>query len=264
MRGKQVTQIKKRVQIGLYLLLICLVVAAVPMYGDITARVGKITASDVILIDPGHGGMDGGAQSADGTPEKDINLAISKEIQKLAEADGWRVVMTREEDKGLYTDESRAIRSMKTEDLRARKTIIDKTEATLAVSIHLNSFKEDRSVRGAQVFYPSGGKDTAVIDESKNLAELIQEQIKTGINDGTDRVALSKKNVLILKEPLTPIVIVECGFLSNHAETELLKSAEYQRKLAKCIYSGIMQFTGKDAKKSMAIIDSRGNANGFK
>ena len=261
---KRVTPFRKKVQIGLYFLLLCVILTAVPIHSELSERVERITGADVLLIDPGHGGMDGGAESAGGVPEKDINLAISKELQQMAEADGWRVVMTREEDEGLYTEGNRTIRSMKTEDLKARKEIIDKTKPLVTVSIHLNSFKEDRSVHGAQVFYPSGSEKEDIYAQCKNLAELIQEEIKTGIADGTDRVALGKSGVMILKNPQTPIAIVECGFLSNYNEAELLQSPEYQRKLAGCIYSGIMRFTGREAQKNAPMVDSLGVEQGLK
>ena len=227
------------------------------MYDGLIAKVQLITATDVILIDPGHGGMDGGASSDSGTTEKDINLAIAFQIKELAEADGWKVVMTREEDIGLGGSKNKTIRSQKTADLIARRDMIKDVDPTVAVSIHLNSFKQDRSVRGAQTFYPGSG-DPAVIDESKILAEAIQEQLVTGIDDGTDRTALAKRDALIFKNPTVPMVIIECGFLSNAEEAKLLEQAEYQKKLAKHIYDGIMVYTGREPKTPIKAIDSRG------
>lgn len=104
-------------------------------------------------MDPGHGGMDGGAQSSDGTSEKDINLSIAEQVKKQLEGEGVKVIMTRYKDEGLY-DESQegTIRSLKTQDMKERKRIIDDSKADLTVSIHLNSFTQDSSVKGAQVF----------------------------------------------------------------------------------------------------------------
>ena len=105
----------------------------------------------IIVIDPGHGGMDGGASAADGTDEKNINLAISLYLKKMMEEYPVDVIMTRTEDE-MLSDGADSIKGMKREDLKARKSIIDQSGAALAVSIHLNSFREDASVYGAQVF----------------------------------------------------------------------------------------------------------------
>lgn len=227
--------------------------------------------ADVLVIDPGHGGIDGGAVSAAGVSEKNINLAIALEIQKLAEQDGWKVALTRTEDRGLYTDVKndgteqmeiqgkRSIRSLKTEDLRKRRQIIDKMEPFLAVSIHLNSFKEDPSVHGAQTFYSSAAEET-VGERSKILAEHIQNALIAGNDDGTKRTPLGKKDVLLLKNPTVPTVIVECGFLSNQEEAQRLCSEEYQKKIASLIYDGIMEFSGKERRKPIKLIDNRAGA----
>ncbi|MBR0597976.1 N-acetylmuramoyl-L-alanine amidase [Sinanaerobacter chloroacetimidivorans] len=251
---------KKKIkwQIAVVILFVAMAITIFPTYDNILARVQKLTSADVLLIDPGHGGMDGGAESAAGVTEKNINLAIALHIKELAERDGWNVVMTREEDKGLYNeDEKRTIRSKKTEDLLARKKMIEEAQPLAAVSIHLNSFKQDRSVRGAQTFYPTGGDDV-IVEESKKLAEAIQEQLIIGINDGTERTALGKRDVLLFKNPAAPIVIVECGFLSNPEESKLLENKDYQRKLAQSIYDGIMKYSGKEAHNPILTIDSRG------
>ena len=140
-----------------------LAVICAPGYRDIVTTVGQLSSQPVILIDPGHGGMDGGAEAADGTMEKDINLSISLLLQKQLKKQGMRVIMTRSDDRGLYESSGDAsIRTMKTEDMKKRKNIIDETGPDLCVSIHMNSFTEDTAVHGAQVFYPSEGGDEPV------------------------------------------------------------------------------------------------------
>lgn len=225
---------------------------------ELISMTNLIGASDTLLIDPGHGGMDGGASSADGTTEKDINLAIALYLREMAEADGWKVVMTREVDKSLGERKNNTIRSMKTKDLIVRRDMIRDVAPTAAVSIHLNSFRQDSSVRGAQSFYPAGSGEQSVLDESRRLAETIQEQLITGLADGNDREALTKRDVLMFKNPTVPMVIVECGFLSNPEEARLLKQADYQRRLAELIYEGIMLYTGKEPREPIRAIDSRG------
>ena len=234
------------------------------------SQVLSVSKADTIVIDPGHGGMDGGAVGSSGNSEKDINLAIGLAIKELAEADGWNVVMTRKEDKGLYTgvkndgtdqmeiQGKRSIRSLKTEDLKERKRIIEETKPVMAVSIHLNSFKEDPGVHGAQTFYPSKSGDETVVEKSKELAEKIQDQLIQGLKDGTNRTALGKKDVMLFKNPVVPVVIVECGFLSNKQEEKQLCEKNYQKKIAECIYEGIMEFSGKKRRKPLKIIDNRG------
>jgi N-acetylmuramoyl-L-alanine amidase len=238
-------------------LILAIVILAIPLQMDLL--VSKfVSNADILLLDPGHGGVDGGAEGANGVNEKDINLAIAFNIKRLAEADGWTVVMTREEDKGLYPEKNRqSIRSLKTADLLERKRIIEETNPLLAVSIHLNSFKQDPSVRGAQTFYPGANAEQHIIDESKLLAEKIQEKLVEGIADGTDRKALKKTDALIFKNPPVPIVIVECGFLSNREEEKLLTEESYQQKLAECIYRGIMEYTGKQGLEPIPILDNR-------
>ncbi|NLY71432.1 MAG: hypothetical protein GX076_07130 [Clostridiales bacterium] len=238
-------------------LILAIVVLVIPLQVGILVN-QFVSANDILLLDPGHGGIDGGAKGVSGVCEKDINLAIAFNIKRLAEADGWTVVMTREEDKGLYPEKNRqTIRSLKTADLLERKRIIEETKPLLAVSIHLNSFKQDPSVRGAQTFYPGANAEQHIIEESKLLAEKIQENLVKGIADGTDRKALKKTDALIFKNPPVPIVIVECGFLSNREEEKLLTQESYQQKLAECIYKGIMEYTGKQGSEPIQILDNR-------
>ena len=248
---------KLKWKIALLILAIAIAFNFRPVYDGVIAKVQQVTNSDIILIDPGHGGMDGGASSAAGVSEKDINLAIALYIKEYAEADGWKVVMTREVDKGLGDSESKTIRSQKTADLVARRNMIKEVDPIVSVSVHLNSFKQDPSVRGAQSFYPGGPGEQTVLEESKKLAEAIQEHLVSGISDGTDRVALGKRDVLMFKNPAVPMAIVECGFLSNPGEAKLLEQEEYQRKLARCIYEGIMIYTGREPKEPLNSIDSR-------
>ncbi len=249
---------KLKWKIALLVLAAAFIIGMHPMYDGMVYMVQQITAADVIVIDPGHGGMDGGASSDTGTTEKDINLAIALYIQELAEADGWKVILTREDDRGLGDAKSKTIRGQKTADLIARRDMIRDVKPTVAVSIHLNSFKQDRSVHGAQTFYPSGPGNQAILDESKKLAEAVQEQLETGIDDGKEREALAKRDVLMFKNPVVPMAIVECGFLSNAEEARLLEQEEYQRKLARCIYNGILLYTGKEPAPPLEWIDSRG------
>lgn len=223
----------------------------------IAARVQSILPGEVLLIDPGHGGIDGGAESSRGVVEKSINLAIAQEVQKLARQAGWQVVMTRETDEGLYEEGGGSIRSKKTQDLKARRELIRAMRPEAAVSIHLNSFREDTSVKGAQAFYPVSGGSKSDLTQSKKLAEILQEKVSRAAGEKSSRPALSKSDVFLFREVSCPISIIECGFLSNPKEAELLQNSEYQKKIAEAIFEGIMEFTGKEPRKKIPVIENK-------
>ena len=222
---------------------------------------GSVTGRPVIVIDPGHGGMDGGAVDAAGTAEKDLTLAIARALaEEMAEypAD---VIMTRESDQALYTDDERTIREKKREDLLRRKEIIEEAGAELAVSIHLNSFPQDESVYGAQVFYPKSHKGrTNVSGEertSADYAEKVQKALEINIDDGRTREVMTKDDILLFKNINTNIILVECGFLSNPAEAEKLRTAEYQHLLARAIWQGINEILCLEKTDDVEVIDSK-------
>lgn len=196
--------------------------------------------SKTILIDPGHGGIDGGAQAKDGTCEKDINLSISLKLKKYLENKKCKVIMTREEDKGLYT-ESGKIRKKKLEDLENRCKIKLKSNCDVFVSIHLNMFPQTQYY-GAQVWYGDNEK-------SEELAGIIQRNIINDLDKNNKRKEKPAKNsykILRYGKDI-PSVIVECGFLSNDAERQKLKDINYQQKIAESIGRSIEEFI-KSAK----------------
>lgn len=189
----------------------------------------------VILVDPGHGGVDGGAVSKSGIMEKDINLKISLKLRDKLTKEGYKVIMTREEDKGLYEDEGR-IRKKKIEDLNNRCKIKEQSNCDMFISIHLNAFPESKYY-GAQVWY-SRNRD------SQKLARIIQENFKNDLdssNNRNEKSALDSYKVLRVNDDM-PSVLVECGFLSNTIEEEKLNSDEYQSKIADCITKSIKSY----------------------
>lgn len=216
----------------------------------------------VLVIDAGHGGFDGGAQAEDGTKEKDINLAISLELADIAKQYPVEVILTREQDEALYMDETS--RTKKREDLLRRKEIMKEAGADLAVSIHLNSFPQNTSVYGAQVFYPADepGTQSTRTDEqtgeqsSRALAESVQNALETDISDGRERTAMKKKDILLFQDPPCRIILVECGFLSCPAEAEKLKTPEYQRKLAEAIWKGVNEKLCLEERKNIPVVES--------
>ncbi len=229
----------------IYILIACVLVWAVlcvPDYRDVASYVWKAADGVSVVLDPGHGGVDGGAESSDGTSEKDINLAIAMNLKEKLEDDGIKVIMTRESDTGLYGgSQEGAIRTLKTKDMKERKRIIDDSGADLTVSIHLNSFTQDSSVKGAQVFYPSDG-DEAFVQESKSAAAIVQENLNNDINTDKKRTELEKNDVYLMKNITGSIIIVECGFLSNPEDASNLKKTEYQEKISETLRRGICKY----------------------
>ncbi|WP_068783669.1 N-acetylmuramoyl-L-alanine amidase CwlD [Paenibacillus phocaensis] len=192
-------------------------------------------AGQIIALDAGHGGPDGGASSKQGLIEKDINLAVSLYLRDYLQQAGAVVVMTREEDRDLAEAGTKSYSKRKTEDLKTRVRFIQEQQADLLVSIHMNSIPSPRW-RGAQTFYYPNHEDSA------NLAALVQEELRRNL-ENTDRVAnRSDKKVYLLEAVNIPSVLVEVGFLSNPGEAELLGSESYQRKVAASIYQGILRY----------------------
>ncbi|CUH91719.1 N-acetylmuramoyl-L-alanine amidase [Herbinix luporum] len=185
-----------------------------------------------IVIDPGHGGRDPGKVGVNGALEKDVNLAIALKLKDLLEQNDINVIMTRTEDIGLYSETDS---NKKRVDLNKRVEIINNSDAAFAISIHQNSFSQE-NVKGAQVFYHIQS------EEGRVLAGILQEQIKETINDGNHRKAKSNTNYYMLKHTLCPLVIVECGYLSNWTEAKLLVDEDYQEKMAWAIHLGILKY----------------------
>lgn len=198
-------------------------------------KVNRESNDRVILIDPGHGGIDGGGVSKNGTIEKDINLKIGLKLREKLTNDGYKVIMTREDDIGLYTDEGR-IRKKKIEDLNNRCKIKKDTQCDMFISIHLNMFQESK-YHGAQVWY-SKNKD------SQRFAKILQENLRKDLdinNNRQEKPALDSYKVLRYNDDM-PSVLVECGFLSNQEEEQNLKSEEYQNKIAQSIENSIKTY----------------------
>lgn len=189
----------------------------------------------IIGIDAGHGGVDPGAVSQNGIKEEDINLKIALKLKRFIEQSGGIAVLTRDSDKGLYTDESTTLRNMKTEDLKNRKALIEGTECEIFLTIHLNSFTKSRYY-GAQTFYSEN------VPDSQKLAYLIQDELKNVLDKENNRAPSIREDVYIIKEMAMPSVLIEAGFLSNVEEANLLNTSEYQEKIAWSIYVGIMKY----------------------
>ena len=152
------------------------------------------------------------------------------------EGSGFLVEMTRYDDNGLYSELSDTIRAKKSEDLKNRVELINNSEADLTVSIHLNSFPE-KQYYGAHVFYQKSNELT-----TKIAADIIQDSMKNILDKNNKRVPQIKRNIRIMDDTTVPVVLIECGFLSNNEEEKRLISDDYQEKTAWAIYSGILRY----------------------
>ncbi|MBP3914634.1 MULTISPECIES: N-acetylmuramoyl-L-alanine amidase CwlD [unclassified Clostridium] len=201
-------------------------------------------SNKVILIDPGHGGIDGGAKSKAGTIEKDINLQISLKLRDNLEEKGYKVYMTRDEDEGLY-QKGNTIKEKKREDLNRRVEMKKETNCDIFVSIHQNMFPQSKCY-GAQVWYASN-------ENSYNLATIVQESIKESVKDNNKRVAKpAAEAYLILRDKYEGAsILVECGFLSNPDEESRLKSDEHQNLIVEGISNGIDKYFDGDINKTV-------------
>ncbi|WP_017729552.1 N-acetylmuramoyl-L-alanine amidase CwlD [Halalkalibacterium ligniniphilum] len=188
----------------------------------------------VIILDPGHGGIDGGAVSQGGTLEKDITLSISNKTRDYLQEAGALVLMTREEDRDLADPNTSKVRQRKVQDLKRRVELVNGSGADMFVSIHLNAIASSRW-SGFQAFY------NRAIPENEEIARFIQNEIKRNL-ENTERLAKPIHNVFLLKHAEIPGVLVEAGFLSNPSEAELLKTEAYQQKVAASIYQGIIRY----------------------
>lgn len=189
-------------------------------------------SSKLIVIDAGHGGDDPGKVAVDQTNEKDINLAIAKKLQTELEKSGYRVIMTRDTDQGLYDE---GVSNKKAQDMKRRCALINQVEPMITVSIHQNSFGSE-SVKGAQVFYYEKS------EKGRKLASCIQDSLRINVDPSNNRKPKPDHNYYMLLNTTSPIVIVECGFLSNWEETGKLKDEAYQKQIVEAITKGIKEY----------------------
>lgn len=190
----------------------------------------------VIIIDAGHGGEDGGTQSAEGILEKDINLFVAKKLEALLKKEGFRTVMTRSDDSMIYDSYCKTIKSKKTSDLHNRLEIMKKYPDCIFLSIHQNHFTESK-YDGAQVFFRPDH------EESEHLAACVQESIVDALQrDNTRRIKECQSNVFLIYNAVSTAVMIECGFLSNENEAHKLSDEKYQSELSLAICEGLKNY----------------------
>ncbi len=213
------------------LLLVCLIAISSIMAYSVSSLVSAVPKSQYcVVLDAGHGGIDGGSRGKSGVYERDLNLAVTKKIKKLLNTLGVDVIETRKTEDGLYET---FVHGFKQKDMKERRKIIQNSNAQLVVSVHMNYFGDSKA-RGAQVFYKPNS------EISKGLAENMQKLFVNNLVEA--RKTPSKGDFFILTCTDKPGVLVECGYLSNSEEETLLLSEEYQNKLAYQIFCGIVSF----------------------
>ena len=186
-----------------------------------------------IILDPGHGGEDGGAVSVSGKPESTYNLEISLRLNDLLHLLGYETRMTRNSDISIYT-KGETLAQKKVSDLKERVRIINDTENALLLSIHQNSFP-DKRYAGPQVFF-------AGTAGSEELAKQLQSLLVSGLCPGNNRSAKKSGGVYLMEHIRCTGVLIECGFLSNYAEEAALREPEYQKKVSALIAVGLSQY----------------------
>lgn len=177
----------------------------------------------VVIVDAGHGGEDGGASSASGVQESMLNLQIALRLEQMLALSGLEPYMIRSDDRSVYSDGCETISDKKVSDLKNRVQTVNSISNGLLVSIHQNHFSQPK-YSGAQVFYSN-------TDGSRELAELLQTQLRESLDRSNDRQCKKAESVYLMNNIACTGVLVECGFLSNSEEAYLLQNPDYQKKI---------------------------------
>ena len=190
----------------------------------------------VILLDPGHGGEDGGTQSEAGLLEKDVNLAVALHLRELLETAGYQVKMTRETDCSIGDSSLPTVRERKVSDIHRRLEMVEEEANCILVSIHQNYFTEGK-YSGAQIFFSANHEGSEILAESirSSVVSLLQPENTRQNKAATD-------SIYLLWNAEVPAVLVECGFLSNWEEAERLADSTYQEQMAFAIYDGLIRY----------------------
>ena len=237
----------KKVQIGM-----CFVLAAGFMFmwcfskkndiavmtsGNLDTTIDK----QVIVLDAGHGGMDGGCVSVNGVCEKQINLAIMEDLRDCLKVLGFDVVCTREDDVSIYDRGIEGLGNQKKSDMQNRLAIFNKYTDAISISIHQNQYTDEK-YSGAQMFYSRNNAG------GERLAAALQQQFAALLQPDNKRETKPVDDELyLLDNTKCPAVMAECGFLSNNDEAQKLESEQYQKQVAFTIMTGIFEFVGEKA-----------------
>lgn len=204
---------------------------------------GQPGGCQTVIIDPGHGGEDGGAVSDDGTAESGINLAISLRLEGLLRFAGVPTEMTRREDVMICDPGLETLRQRKSSDLHNRVSLVNGISDAVLLSIHQNSLPSSPVTHGAQAFW--NGQSGA-----QALADILQEDLNAVVNTHRGKEAKEiSRDIYLMNHTNTPAVLVECGFLSNREEAAQLRQTVYQMTLAAVIAAGYLRWAAGEAAK---------------
>lgn len=234
MKGKQIFSL-----LWVYLLILGLFAAVSHLGSMATSAIAEripVHRDHTVVIDPGHGGEDGGAISVSGVPESSLNLEISLRLRDVMHLLGYKTLMIRTTDRSVYT-QSGSLAAKKVSDLRQRVKTVNETDGAVLVSIHQNTFSDGR-YSGAQVFYGPEG-------ESQLLAEQLQQAFTEHLNPGSNRKSKRAEGVYLMQHIDCTGVLVECGFLSNLREEANLRTPEYQQKISAVVAVTLAGFLTK-------------------
>lgn len=222
--------------VGVTALLLAILLLTVQNGKSVKAFSPQSSGSEIVIIDAGHGGEDGGAVSADGAAESHINLAVAKRVEDLLLFLGHDVLMTRAGDEAIYSQDATTLREKKVSDLKNRVAMVNDRENAVLLSIHQNSLPNHPAVHGAQVFYNT-------VAPGQAIAESVQSVLNEQVNSRNEKAAKPiDGSVYLMKNSKAPSILVECGFMSNGNEVQLLQQTDYQLRLAACIVAGFRQY----------------------
>lgn len=232
---------KKKVIFSVAILLSLFLVLNILRISDISnyvsGRIATVSGNKImVIIDAGHGGVDGGAVASDSTLEKDINLDIALKLNEMLKMAGATTILTRDSDKSIHDESAKTIRAKKVSDLNNRLDIIRKNPDYIFVSIHQNIYT-DSFYSGAQLFYsPNNPK-------SIELAKAIQTSLSNSLQKENERqIKKCTTDVFLVYNSESVAVLCECGFMSNEKELNNLKNPEYRSEIALCIFNGILDY----------------------
>ncbi len=204
---------------------------------DVTAS-GQSTEATCVVIDPGHGGEDGGATGVSGSCEAELNLEISLQLRDLLTMCGVQVSMIREQDIAVYSEGCGTIAEKKVSDLKNRVKLVNETPNAVLISIHQNFFEQSK-YDGAQVFYAS-------TDTSDRWAAQTQQLLRECLDKGNRRECKPSSSVYLMEHVKCPAILVECGFLSNPAEEKKLCNTEYQKRIACALCISVNRYLAQE------------------
>ena len=199
----------------------------------------SVQQGPTVVIDPGHGGEDGGAVAPDGTEESTINLAIAQRLDAVLSFWGCRTQLLRNGDVSLHDAGCETIRQKKVSDIHNRVSAVNAAPDPRLISTHQNSFPQSQ-YHGSQVFYANGPL-------GQPWAKLTQDNLRSCLDPANSRQEKPiSHDVYLMNHIACPAILVECGFLSNAEECARLQDPRYQTALAAVVAASYLQYANEE------------------